>query len=57
MCADENMEAGSLCKSRRGKGRKERMKSKIESLSKEKDDFQRKFQLLTKTNLELKRLV
>ena len=42
MCADGNMEAGSFCKSRLGKGRKERMKSKIESLRKEKDDFQRK---------------
>ena len=51
------MEDG-LCESRRskrGKGRKERLESKIEALSKENADIQRKSKLLAKTNLELKR--
>lgn len=44
-------------RSKRGKGRKEKLKSKIEALCKEKEDIQKKSEVLAKTNLELKRFV
>ena len=48
------------CKARRpkrGKGRKERMRSELEKISLEKETQQQKVEELARKNLELKRLV
>lgn len=44
-------------RSKRGKGRKERLKHKLESLKAEREEFQRESLKLARKNTELKRFV